>query len=156
MSSQALPAFVYTYFIGHLLNAYYMQFPIQIKEVREVEHPQDEDLVPAFVELTLHYGRGDSLPRTKQSGGRDSDLGLGSGCYGGQKACASPCLQVLVTGSGWGALEEGVGEQHQQTPAIWGTLSDEESMFPKPWPDILLFPFLLLPQFPVVLTMGSL
>ena len=75
---------------------------------------------------------------------------------GAQKACASPCLQVLVTGSGWGALEEGVGEQHQRTPAIWGTLSDKESMFPRPWPDILLFSFLLLPQVPVVLTMGSL
>lgn len=54
MSSQALPAFVYTYFTGHLLNAYYVQFPIQIKEVREVEYPQDEDLAPAFVELIVH------------------------------------------------------------------------------------------------------
>lgn len=73
-----------------------------------------------------------------------------------QKARALPCLQVLVTGTVWGALEEGLGEQPQWTLVIWGNLGDEESMFPKPWPDILLFSFPLLPQVPVVLNMGSL
>lgn len=73
-----------------------------------------------------------------------------------QKARALPCLQALVTGTGWDALEEGLGEQPQWTLAIWGTLGDEESMFPKLWPDILLFSFPLLPQVPVVLNMGSL